>query len=559
MPPAGRRIPCDGAEWPAVGRRAGPAAVGSRGGMMATMRDVIVAANWKMNTTPADAGELARTIASRTAEPGVVRVICPPFVCLAAVRDAVVGEGIAVGAQNIHHELAGAYTGEVSAPMLAGLATWVILGHSERRRDVAESDALIGRKLGRAVDAGLRPILCVGEQLAEREAGRAQDVVASQLTGALAGHDPDALLAAGIVIAYEPVWAIGTGRTASGADAAAMADAIRATLRSERLGPARGRGPGPLRRIVHEREHRRVPGRARHRRRARRRRVAQARRDGRHGRPGGAHAPRPRRAAPDLPRQRSRPMPTLVLLRHGESTWNKENRFTGWTDVDLSDTGLDEAHEAGRLLRAESFRFDVAHTSVLKRAIRTLWIALDELDQMWCPVRNSWRLNERHYGALQGLNKAEMAVKFGEAQVKLWRRSYDVPPPALTDDDERFPGHDPRYADLAGRRHAARRVAQGHRRAVPAVLGVGRSHRTCGRASACSWRPTATACGPSSSTSTASPTRRSSGSTSRPACRSSTTSTTTSGRRARATSATPSRVAAAMAAVAAQGAAKPAG
>lgn len=142
-------------------------------------------------------------------------------------------------------------------------------------------------------------------------------------------------------------------------------------------------------------------------------------------------------------------MPTLVLLRHGESTWNKENRFTGWTDVDLSEAGLEEAHEAGRLLRAESLRFDVAHTSVLKRAIRTLWIALDELDQMWCPVRNSWRLNERHYGALQGLNKAEMAVQFGEAQVKLWRRSYDVPPPALADDDERFPGRDPRYADLA--------------------------------------------------------------------------------------------------------------
>ena len=201
------------------------------------MRDVIVAANWKMNTTPADAGELARTIAARTAEPGVVRVICPPYVCLAAVRDAVVGEGIAVGAQNIHHELAGAFTGEVSAPMLAGLATWVILGHSERRRDAAESDALIGRKLGRAVEAGLRPILCVGEQLADREAGHASDVVAGQLAGALAGHDPDTLLGAGFVIAYEPVWAIGTGRTASGADASAMADAIRATLRSSGWGP----------------------------------------------------------------------------------------------------------------------------------------------------------------------------------------------------------------------------------------------------------------------------------------------------------------------------------
>jgi 2,3-bisphosphoglycerate-dependent phosphoglycerate mutase len=142
-------------------------------------------------------------------------------------------------------------------------------------------------------------------------------------------------------------------------------------------------------------------------------------------------------------------MPTLVLLRHGESTWNKENRFTGWTDVDLSETGVNEAHEGGRLLREGGFVFDVAHTSVLKRAIRTLWIALDELDQMWIPVRNSWRLNERHYGALQGLNKAEMATKFGDEQVKVWRRSYDVPPPALAEDDERFPGRDPRYADLA--------------------------------------------------------------------------------------------------------------
>ena len=142
-------------------------------------------------------------------------------------------------------------------------------------------------------------------------------------------------------------------------------------------------------------------------------------------------------------------MPTLVLLRHGESTWNKENRFTGWTDVDLSETGLDEAHDAGRLLRAEGYQFDVAFTSVLRRAIRTLWIALDEMDQMWIPVINSWRLNERHYGALQGLNKAEMAVKFGEEQVKIWRRSYDVPPPALEVDDERFPGRDPRYRDLA--------------------------------------------------------------------------------------------------------------
>jgi 2,3-bisphosphoglycerate-dependent phosphoglycerate mutase len=142
-------------------------------------------------------------------------------------------------------------------------------------------------------------------------------------------------------------------------------------------------------------------------------------------------------------------MPTLVLLRHGESTWNKKNRFTGWTDVDLSKAGVAEAREAGRLLRAEGFVFDVAYTSVLRRAIRTLWIALDEMDQMWLPVVNSWRLNERHYGALQGLNKAETAAKFGDEQVKVWRRSYDVPPPPLTVDDERFPGRDPRYRGLA--------------------------------------------------------------------------------------------------------------
>jgi 2,3-bisphosphoglycerate-dependent phosphoglycerate mutase len=139
----------------------------------------------------------------------------------------------------------------------------------------------------------------------------------------------------------------------------------------------------------------------------------------------------------------------VVLLRHGESVWNMENRFTGWTDVDLSEKGLAEAHKAGVMLKAGGYVFDVAYTSVLKRAIRTLWIALDEMDLMWLPIHNSWRLNERHYGALQGLNKAEMAEKFGNEQVQLWRRSYDVRPPALTKDDQRWPGHDPRYADLA--------------------------------------------------------------------------------------------------------------
>ncbi len=138
----------------------------------------------------------------------------------------------------------------------------------------------------------------------------------------------------------------------------------------------------------------------------------------------------------------------LVLVRHGESTWNKENRFTGWTDVDLSERGREEARAAGRLLKEGGYTFDLAFTSVLKRAIRTLWIALDELDLMWVPVTKDWRLNERHYGALQGLNKAETAAQHGEAQIKIWRRSYDVPPPALSRDDERHPSRDPRYAGL---------------------------------------------------------------------------------------------------------------
>jgi 2,3-bisphosphoglycerate-dependent phosphoglycerate mutase len=141
-------------------------------------------------------------------------------------------------------------------------------------------------------------------------------------------------------------------------------------------------------------------------------------------------------------------MHTLVLLRHGESIWNKDNRFTGWVDVDLSEKGLVEARAAGQLLKAHGFTFDRAFSSVLKRAIRTLWIVQDEMDLLWLPVERSWRLNERHYGALQGLNKAETAAKHGEAQVKIWRRSYDIPPPPLDADDPRHPRFDPRYAEV---------------------------------------------------------------------------------------------------------------
>lgn len=208
------------------------------------MRNVIVAGNWKMNSTPADAGQLAREIAGRTRIDGVVRILCPPFVCLDAVRAAVAtpdvaapdGSAVWVGAQNVHHEQAGAHTGEIAAPMLVGIVGWVIIGHSERRRDAGETDGQIAAKLRHAWAAGIRPILCVGEVLEDREAGLAEAVVEGQLRGALAGAAIPAWDSSNpvdlpwLTIAYEPVWAIGTGRNARGSDAAAMADAIRRVL-----------------------------------------------------------------------------------------------------------------------------------------------------------------------------------------------------------------------------------------------------------------------------------------------------------------------------------------
>ena len=173
-------------------------------------------------------------------------------------------------------------------------------------------------------------------------------------------------------------------------------------------------------------------------------------------------------------------MKKLVLLRHGESCWNQENRFTGWTDVGLTQQGLAEAEAAGRLLKREGFEFDVAFTSVLQRAIKTLWTALEQMDRMWIPIHHSWRLNERHYGALQGLNKAETAAEYGDAQVKIWRRAYDVPPPALADGDRRIENGDPRYADLGAagfprteclKDAVARFLPYWHSTIAPAVLG----------------------------------------------------------------------------------------
>ncbi len=208
------------------------------------MRNVIVAGNWKMNTSPGEASGLARDLAARTRVDGVVRIFCPPFVSLDLVRNAVAspaaaspdGTGVWVGAQNVHHELGGAHTGEIAASMLVDLATWVIVGHSERRRDAGETDEQIAAKLANAWGAGIRPILCVGEVLEDREAGRADAVVERQVRGALAGasvppwdSNADAELP-WLTIAYEPVWAIGTGRNARGADAAAMADVIRRVL-----------------------------------------------------------------------------------------------------------------------------------------------------------------------------------------------------------------------------------------------------------------------------------------------------------------------------------------
>ncbi len=195
------------------------------------MRPVIITANWKMNTTPADAGPLAADIAKATDVANVTRIICPPFTNLAAVKDALEGTGVLVGAQNVHTEPKGAYTGEISADMLRGLVSWCIVGHSERRRDQGETDEQVGTKIVRLVEAGISPMMCCGELLEERESGQALATVQAQVKAAL-----ETVQAAGsglpddLVIAYEPVWAIGTGKTATGADAAEMADAIRATV-----------------------------------------------------------------------------------------------------------------------------------------------------------------------------------------------------------------------------------------------------------------------------------------------------------------------------------------
>ena len=249
-------------------------------------------------------------------------------------------------------------------------------------------------------------------------------------------------------------------------------------------------------------------------------------------------------------------MHKLVLLRHGETVWNRENRFTGWTDVDLNETGWREARAAGQLLREEGFAFDVAFTSVLKRAIRTLWLVLEEMDRMWIPVEHSWRLNERHYGALQGLNKAETAAKFGDAQVKIWRRAYDTAPPPLEDGDP-APGDDnPRYADLAPGEFPKTECLKD---TVARFLPYWHEHdraRSCAAASGSSSPPTATACARWSSISTTCPTTTSSSSISRPGSRWSTSWTTSCRPIRHYYLGDPEAIAAAMQAVANQGKAR---
>jgi 2,3-bisphosphoglycerate-dependent phosphoglycerate mutase len=232
-------------------------------------------------------------------------------------------------------------------------------------------------------------------------------------------------------------------------------------------------------------------------------------------------------------------MSTLILLRHGQSTWNLENLFTGWTDVDLTKTGEEEAIEGGKLLVEEGLRPDIVHTSVLLRAIKTANLTLEAMDMSWLPVTRHWRLNERHYGALQGLNKVETAEKHGAEQVLIWRRAYDIPPPALDADDERHPRHDPRYRLLAPEQLPGTECLKD---VIDRMLPYWYDWIVpiCGRAGPCSWSPTATACGHSSSTSTESRTKRSSASTSPLASRSSTNWPKTSPRQPHpATSATP--------------------
>ncbi len=282
---------------------------------------MIVAGNWKMNTTPLDASLLANDIAAATDVAGVTRVICPPFVCLESVARALADTDVAVGVQNIHAQPFGAYTGEISAPMVNMLATWAIIGHSERRRDQAETDEQIGRKLLRCAEFGLRPILCVGEQLEDREAGRAEETVRGQLERTMsmvegaAARVPDDL-----VIAYEPVWAIGTGRTARGSDAAQMAQVIRRELAEHGVPNGGDERARPVRRQRHQFGDRGVPGRAGHRRRARRRRQPEGRRDGRHRCPRRTDCGRPIRSqilTTSAMTDSTRPRPLVLVVIDG--------------------------------------------------------------------------------------------------------------------------------------------------------------------------------------------------------------------------------------------------
>jgi len=400
-----------------------------------------VGGNWKCNGNNLMGSVLVKMLNNCGEIPECTEVvIAPPMLYMGPVMENLRPD-IKMAAQNVaKHPKPGAYTGEVVGETLKDFGVdWVITGHSERRANQGETSAIVAKKSQVALAAGLKVIFCCGETLQDRQRNNTLNVVLNQhLLGLKAAVRRSDWEANNIVIAYEPVWAIGTGLSATPQQAQDVHLAIRQWL-SDKLSPkiaaqtriiyggsVNGKNCGTLIQCPD------IDGFL----------------------VGGA-ALKPEFAdiircaqPPGYTLGGPKPAHKLVLIRHGESQWNQENRFTGWYDVSLAEKGMQEAQEAGRLLKEGGFQFDLAYTSVLKRAIKTCMTVLRGLDLMWIPVTKHWRLNERHYGALQGLNKQETVDKHGIDQVNIWRRSYDIPPPALTKASEYWPGHDRRYKGL---------------------------------------------------------------------------------------------------------------